>query len=139
MKIAVATDDKLTVSGHFGRSKYFAVFDVEGGVTKDRQVRPNRFTAHGRGLCRQGHHGRGGHDHDHGGILEALKDCEAALCGGMGWRAAADLSAHGIRPVAVDPGLPLEAAVSAYLAGQATAVPSCEKPEGLAHPPETAR
>ena len=58
-------------------------------------VRDNTFTAHARGECQEGVEHN--HHHGHGAIVEALKDCEAVLCYGMGWRAAEDLKQNGIQ------------------------------------------
>lgn len=123
MKIAVAISDGGALSSHFGRSTGFVVFDVEGDKIVGRQERVNTFTAHATGQCDgAGHH----HDdsHGHGDIVNALSDCSVVLCGGMGRRAAEDLSAHGIRPFVVEGPQTVEDAVSAYLAGHLKAAGS---------------
>jgi predicted Fe-Mo cluster-binding NifX family protein len=92
MKLAVPTQDGTSISQHFGRSKSFFVFEVDDGKIAGRSVRDNTFTAHAKGECREGEH----HGHGHGDIVEALKDCEAVLCYGMGWRAAEALQEGGV-------------------------------------------
>ena len=128
MKLAVATDDGVSVSTHFGRSRYFLVLDMDGTAIKSREQRTNTHTAHAQGNCHGG--GRHDHGHSHAAIVEALKDCSAVLCAGMGWRAASDLTAHGIQPFVVESGSSAEQAVSAYLAGKAAPGPFCSKTTG---------
>jgi predicted Fe-Mo cluster-binding NifX family protein len=116
MKIAVATSNGGAVSAHFGRSTGFVVFNVEGNKIVDKEERTNTFTAHAQGQCDSAgdHHGD---SHGHGDIVNALSDCSILLCGGMGRRAAEDLSANGIRPFVIEGPLTAEDAVSAYLSG----------------------
>ena len=114
MKIAVASADGVSVSQHFGRSQCFIVFDVADGMVTSHEVRDNTYTAHAKGECKGGEHH---HDqpHSHADIVAALHDCQVVLCGGMGWRAAEDLQANGIRPIMVDPTLTPKQAVQDFL------------------------
>ena len=114
MKIAVASDDGSTIARHFGRSACFIIFEIEDGKAKGREVRTNTFTAHARGECTGDHLA---HAHGHATILEALHDCQAVLCHGMGWRAAEDLKARGIQPLILPGELLPEQALEAYLRG----------------------
>jgi len=91
MKIAIASLDGTTISPHFGRSQCFIIFDVQDEKVTGKEVRQNTFTAHAQGNC-QGEHEHD-HQHSHSAIVEALRDCDAVLCYGMGWRAAQDLAA----------------------------------------------
>jgi predicted Fe-Mo cluster-binding NifX family protein len=118
MKIAVASADGVSLSSHFGRSRCFIVFTVENGKITGQEVRDNTHTAHAQGQCRDGADHRHDQPHSHAAVVEALRDCQALLCGGMGWRAAEDLNANGIRPVVVgDTRLSPEQAVRALLDG----------------------
>ena len=114
MKIAVASADGTSISRHFGQSACFIVFDVENGEVKRREVRDNIYTAHAQGDC----DGREHHDHhSHSAVVEALQDCEALLCLGMGWRAAEDLAAKGIKACILPQECAPEAAVLLYAKG----------------------
>ncbi len=115
MKIAVASEDGLSISRHFGRSRCFMVFDVQGADFTGPAVRDNTFTAHAQGECREGE--PHAHHHGHGAIVEALRDCEAVLCYGMGWRAAEELKQNGIQALVVRGDLSPEQAVREFLAG----------------------
>jgi predicted Fe-Mo cluster-binding NifX family protein len=109
MKIAVATMDGETVSQHFGQSRGFIVFDVEGGTILGRALRTPADTPHNEGVC----HG----EHSHGGALGMLAGCEVLICGGMGGGAAAALQNAGIQAVLL-PGVPdAEQAVKNFLSG----------------------
>jgi len=115
MKIAVATEDGKSISRHFGRTRSFLVFEVVDQQIIDRAVRENSHTAYARGECHE--ETQHNHHHGHGEIVAALRDCEAVLCLGMGWRAAADLTQNGIRPFVLAGEMSPEEAVRAYLAG----------------------
>jgi predicted Fe-Mo cluster-binding NifX family protein len=117
MKIAVASSDGTQISPHFGRSSYFLVFDIEDGKIVGKQVRGNTFTAHARGEC----HGEGEHEHQHkshDSIVEALRDCGAVLCYGMGWRAAEALGQAGVQSYVLGERCTPEGAVALFLEGK---------------------
>lgn len=116
MKVAVASSDGTSVSRHFGQSACFIVFDVEEGKIKGREVRDNNYTAHAQGDC-HGHEEADQH-HSHSAVIEALHDCKAILCLGMGWRAAQDLAAHGIKPHVLPSECTPESAVSLFMEGR---------------------
>ena len=116
MKIAVATVDGVSISHHFGRSQCFIVFDVNGDEVGDSTVRPNTYTAHAKGEC-DGEHGHHDQPHSHSSIVAALKDCEAVLCYGMGWRAAEDLNNNGIKPFVIEGEVTPLDAVQQFVAG----------------------
>lgn len=117
MRIAVASEDGVSISYHFGRSRCFLVFEVEDKKIVGQSLRDNTFTAHARGECREGAAHAHPH-HGHGPIVAALADCEVVLCHGMGWRAAEDLKQKGIQAFVVQGEMSPEAAVNAYLAGE---------------------
>ncbi|TWT76338.1 Dinitrogenase iron-molybdenum cofactor [Planctomycetes bacterium CA13] len=103
MKIAVASNDGVSISRHFGRSKWFIVFDIQNETIGNETLRANNETAHAKGEC-EGHHDHehGHHEHGHHDIAIALADCTAVLCGGMGWRAADALRRAGTEPFVID-------------------------------------
>jgi predicted Fe-Mo cluster-binding NifX family protein len=118
VKIAVASTDGVSMSPHFGRSRCFVVFTVEDGKIDGQEVRDNTYTPHAQGQCQDGaeHH----HDqpHSHADIVDALRDCQVILCGGMGWRAAQELQAAGIRPLALGVAGSAIEAVEDFLSGK---------------------
>lgn len=117
MKVAVASEDGSSISHHFGRSQCFLVFEIENDQVVGQTLRENRFTAHALGECHGGHEGQEHPHHGHGAIVEALRDCAAVLCYGMGWRAAEALKQSGIKPLVVPGEMSPADAVKAYLGG----------------------
>jgi predicted Fe-Mo cluster-binding NifX family protein len=106
VKIAIATEDGHTVSMHFGRAAEYAVLTVEGGAVVARELRP-KFNPHGTSAAGHevtGHvHGTGpAADARHDQMAVPIADCEAVICGGMGWGAYERMAANGIRPIVTD-------------------------------------
>jgi predicted Fe-Mo cluster-binding NifX family protein len=101
MRIAIASDDGVQISAHFGRTLGFALYDLEDGKINKQEYRPNTFTGHAHGAGHgQGHeHGQHGHgpqmQHSHGPILDALGDCHVVIANGMGRRIYVDLENAG--------------------------------------------
>ncbi len=114
MKIAVITDDQQTISQHFGRAAYYAIFTVEGGQIVERKIVPK--PAHHHPNHHDPHHGGGHHDHDHGSMIDPIANCQVILVRGMGTGAYNALTARGIQPIITDI-REIDQAVSAYLAG----------------------
>ena len=123
MKIAVATIDGVSLSQHFGQSKGFVVFDVDGSTVQNREFRTNDKTPHNQGICNhegQNQQGMQGH----ASIFELLKDCDVVLCGGMGAGAAQSMTANGIKPVTLAGAYSADDAVKTYISGNAPIVTS---------------
>jgi len=122
MRIAVATEDGVSVSQHFGRSAGFVVFDANDGQISEGEFRTNRHTPHAQGICGIDHHTSGhahGHSgHSHAGIVDLLQDCQVVLCGGMGAGAAQSLTARGIRPIVTSGVDSARDAVAQYVRGE---------------------
>jgi predicted Fe-Mo cluster-binding NifX family protein len=123
MKIAAITDDGKTISQHFGRAPYYVVVTVENGQITNRELRDKLGHAH---FANQPHdpedpdqpHGMGSASHNkHLMMSEAIADCEALLCGGMGMGAYQSMLARGIRPVVTDI-WDIDQAVTAYVEGK---------------------
>ena len=122
IKIAAITDDGKTISQHFGRAPYYLVATVENGQIAKREVRDKLGHAH---FANQPHpeeqpgqpHGMDAASHNkHLQMAEAIDDCEALLCRGMGMGAYESMKAVGIRPVVTDIEV-IDEAVMAYVAG----------------------
>jgi predicted Fe-Mo cluster-binding NifX family protein len=109
MKIALTTDDGKTISQHFGRALQYAVLTIEHREIVRREVR-----------AKLGHQHFANESHDHGHepgqphgfdpasqsrhaqMSEAIADCKALLCRGMGTGAYESVKARGIRPFVTD-------------------------------------
>jgi len=109
MKIAVITDDGKTISQHFGRANYYAVLTIEGGQIVQREMRDKLSHKHFANEPHE-HPEAAGQRHGfdpaaqsrHGQMAEAITDCEALLCRGMGTGAYESMKARGIRPIVTD-------------------------------------
>lgn len=123
MKIAAITDDGKTISQHFGRASYYTVATVEEGKIVNREMREKLGHTHFHSEEHDhnepgGRHGYGpAADHRHGRMAEAITDCEAVLCRGMGMGAYENMKVRGIRPVVTDIS-DVDEAILAYANGQ---------------------
>lgn len=124
MKIAFITDDGEQISRHFGRAAYYLVIEVEDGKVVSREMREK--LGH-RNFAAQGEHDE--HEHDHGqghsgmeshgkhvSMAEAIKDCEALICGGMGMGAYQSMEQLGITPIVTEKS-DIKETLQAYLDG----------------------
>ena len=118
MKIAVATNNQKTVTGHIGRCKGFNIYETEGNSIKNIEFRENTFTHHRQGLHHEGHH-HGGHGHGHGHerLLNGIGDCKYLIFQSGGWRIIEDLKANNIQPILTDEKIADEA-VQKFLNGE---------------------
>jgi predicted Fe-Mo cluster-binding NifX family protein len=119
-KVAAITDDGATISQHFGRAQYYLVATIENGQIVKRDLRNKLGHAH---FVNQPHteeqpgqpHGMDAASHNkHLQMAEAIADCEALLCRGMGMGAYESMKARGIRPVVTDIAV-IDEAVVAYI------------------------
>jgi predicted Fe-Mo cluster-binding NifX family protein len=123
MKIAVITDDGKTISQHFGRAPYYMVLTIEDGKITNREQRDklghNQFSSQ----PHEEHNHGVGHGNDpathskHASMAEAIADCEALLCGGMGMGAYESMRQLNIKPVVTDLS-DIDTAAQAYIDGK---------------------
>jgi predicted Fe-Mo cluster-binding NifX family protein len=122
MKIAAITDDGITISQHFGRAPHYVVVTIEDGRVVAREMREklghDQFAAEPHPEVPGQPHGTGPDAHDrHLRMSQAIADCEALLCRGMGYGAYQSMQARGIRPVVTDIES-IDEAVTAYAEGR---------------------
>ena len=123
MKIAIITDDEKTISQHFGRAIYYAVLTIENGQIVQREMRKKLSHKH---VANESHEHTSESDQRHGfdpasqslhgQMSQAITDCEALICGGMGAGAYESIREHGIRPIITDIE-DIETAALAYASG----------------------
>lgn len=113
MKIVVATDDFIHVSGHVGRCAGFLQFEINNGEIVSRIEIENNFTNHSQNKHGDHEHenGHDHHGHSHASLAEALKENDVLISKGMGKRLIDDLTAQGIKTVITDELLCDEAAL----------------------------
>ena len=122
MKIAVVSEDGVSISQHFGRAPYFVVLTVEGDRIVDSETRPkaghHTFAAQGHPRLAPGErHGYdAGSQAKHRSMAETIADCNVLIAGGMGQGAYKSLKGYGIRPIITDVS-DIREAVLRYLEG----------------------
>ncbi|HOE35238.1 MAG: dinitrogenase iron-molybdenum cofactor biosynthesis protein [Chloroflexi bacterium] len=124
MKIAFITEDGKSISQHFGRAPYYLVVTLENGTEVNRELRPKlghqQFHQAG-----EHHEHAGGQEHGqdeashqkHASMAEAIQDCTAIVCGGMGYGAYESMRRLNIQPIVTDL-RNIEEALSAFAAGK---------------------
>ena len=123
MKIAVASDDGVTVNQHFGRAPYYVVATVESGkvVAKEKRAKAGHHTFAG---VRDDEHidgqGRRGYSKSsaskHSAMAESISDCDVLICGGMGWGAYESMGKSNINTIVTDI-MYIDDTIASYLAG----------------------
>ena len=119
MKIALPTNDGINIFGHFGRCRQFLIFEALNGHARLIETRINPG-------CHE--HGSGSGDgvaehHSHAGFVDALRDCETVLCGGIGAGAIEALKAGGITVVRVEAAGSAEQIVTDFQSGAVRLAP----------------
>jgi len=115
MKIAIATNDQVRITGHIGRCKSFMVYEIDGEKIVNKELRENLFTNH---RMSHHHHGEGsGHGHSHSHLIEGLKDCQYLISTGGGWRVVEDLKEYNITTLFTDIEL-IEDGVGKFIKGE---------------------
>jgi predicted Fe-Mo cluster-binding NifX family protein len=108
VKIAVVSDDGVTISQHFGRAEVYVVLTIEDGQIVAEETRPklghSAFVGQSHAdLDAQGRHGYGaGAQSRHQQMADSIGDCQALIAGGMGWGAQESLRQRGIEVVVTD-------------------------------------
>lgn len=122
MKIALITDDGQTISQHFGRAPYYLVVTIEDGQVVEREMRDKLGHSHFANQEHGEHTANERHGFDqaaqnrHVSMAQAIADCEAIICGGMGAGAYESMRQLNIRPVVTDL-RNINEAIQAYLSG----------------------
>lgn len=121
IKVAVVSDDGETVSQHFGRARYFAIFEIDDGKITGKEIRNkaghHTFAESGH-LDSLGRHGYEPHSQDkHATIAQSIEDCSVLIAGGMGYGAYEFFKSMGINVIATDVA-DAEDAVKKYLRGE---------------------
>jgi predicted Fe-Mo cluster-binding NifX family protein len=132
-KVAVVTDDGKTISPHFGRARYFLVYELDGeGKIASKETRPKPSHNHHQeaievrrssnfGADPAGEDGR----HEEGAASDALlhdtmlsgvRDCEALIGRGMGAGMFGSIRELGIKPFVTSIAA-ADDAVQAYIKG----------------------
>jgi predicted Fe-Mo cluster-binding NifX family protein len=124
MKVAVVSDNGVTISRHFGRAGGYLVFTIEESKIVGREWREKT----GHQQFSHEDHDHQHHTHEHGQgmdsrsvskhtqMIEPIRDCEAVVARGMGTGAYLAMEQAKIRPLITDIA-DAEEAVCAYIDG----------------------
>ncbi|MGA9049480.1 MAG: DUF134 domain-containing protein [Dehalococcoidia bacterium] len=108
MKIAVITDDEVTISQHFGRASWYVVYTVEDGKITGKEKRPKMGHSHfaaadGPHSTHEAKHGfDAASQQKHASMAEAIKDSQVLIAGGMGMGAYESMKSYKIEPIVTD-------------------------------------
>jgi predicted Fe-Mo cluster-binding NifX family protein len=103
MKIAVASDDGIMLTGHVGRCEMFIVFEVLKKEIINLEKRINSFTMHKIDNHQHEHHNHEHHETGrHTGIINGLKDCNYLICSSCGPGLVDDFIKNGIQIILTD-------------------------------------
>lgn len=122
MKVAVITDDGVTVSQHFGRAPYYVVATIVDGKVESKQTRDKtgHHTFAGGNEDHEDAQGRHGYGHSaerkHASMAEAIRDCNVLISGGMGWGAYESMRSYNIETIVTNEES-IDKAIELYLAG----------------------
>jgi predicted Fe-Mo cluster-binding NifX family protein len=123
MKIAVISEDGITVSQHFGRAPYYVVVTAEDGEVINKETREKAGHSsfahqHQEHAANEERHGFGaGAQSRHAAMAEAIADCNVLIAGGMGWGAYENMTSRGIKTIVTDI-KNINEAVKLYLEGK---------------------
>lgn len=123
MKIAVISEDRITVSQHFGRAPFYVVVTVEDGKIVNKEIRDkaghHTFSASGHPETAPGErHGYdAGAQSRHATMAQTIDDCKVLITGGMGWGAYESLKSHNIEAIVTDIEN-IDEAIKLYLQGK---------------------
>jgi predicted Fe-Mo cluster-binding NifX family protein len=121
MKIAIITEDGKTISQHFGRAPYYQVVTIEENKVVASEMREkmghNQFSAEGHEEHHHEQHGLDDASHNkHSQMANAISDCQAVICGGMGMGAYESMHRLNIQPIVTDLQT-IDQAVQSFIAG----------------------
>ena len=103
MKVAIASDDKTSISHHFGRASGFVVFEIAEGKVVSEEYRENKGKSSGEcGSC------------DHATMIKNIKDCGVVISYGMGQRIYQDLLDSSIKAFVTEERT-VKSAISKYM------------------------
>ena len=108
MRLAIPSDDGVTIAQHTGRARGFVVYEISGDACRRLAFRngsvpigsaPAQACGQGTGDCAHSTSGAAGHHshQSHGSILELIGDCEVMVACGAGPRLVNDLARKGVR------------------------------------------
>lgn len=97
-KVAFATNDGVNIFSHFGRAKYFEVFEIEDKKVLSK-VRRDKPDFHSAAHHHHSHQNQQEHQQRHNIILSLVEDCNFVVAGGIGYGIYDFLVSKGKQPI----------------------------------------
>jgi predicted Fe-Mo cluster-binding NifX family protein len=120
MKIAIVSDDEVTISQHFGRAGKYMVYLIKQGQLQPAEILPKQNQCHSRQRrCHDKDQSRGmgtGSREKHARMFADIIDCDVVVSRGMGRGAYLGLMELDIQPIITDI-MQIDEAVHAILDG----------------------
>ena len=91
MKIAIPTNDRVSITKRTGRTKEFAVYEIANGAVINTQYHTNPHTHEDH------NHDHGEHTHSHAEITDLLSDCDLMVVQMVGNHMKRDLDAGALK------------------------------------------
>jgi predicted Fe-Mo cluster-binding NifX family protein len=123
MKIAAITEDRATISQHFGRAPLYAVATVENGKIVKKEIRDkaghHTFNAgeHADTAPGERHGYDAGAQSRHATMAQTIDDCQVLIAGGMGWGAYESFKNRNIETIVTDVES-IDEAIKLYIQGK---------------------
>ncbi|NIA26189.1 MAG: hypothetical protein GWP04_11560 [Gammaproteobacteria bacterium] len=127
MKLAIASNNGVTIQRHFGRTRQYVVVTIEDGRGITREIRTTDSEQRRPDIA----HDTPGHNHHHQrhkALLSPISDCDVLIAGGMGIPMVQTAEASGMDLILTTERL-VDDIVSAYIGG------TLEHHPDLAHEP----
>lgn len=97
-KVAFATNDGVNILSHFGRARYFEVFEIEDKKVLARERR-DKHDFHSAEHHDHSHQDQQEHYQKHNKIISLIEDCDFVVAGGMGYGIYDFLVSRGKQPI----------------------------------------
>jgi len=104
MKVAIPTNNKETISAHFGRTKGFLIVDIENGNIVNEEYIPNTITGHVQHPHDTEHSQPHSHEHNHSidtheQVAQRFANIDVVIAGGMGYGMKSRFESANIRTI----------------------------------------
>jgi len=118
MKIAIPSDDGRNISSHFGRCRYFIIYEIEDNRVKSRKVKENVCCPHRSNICPKtvSIQTKEFIETIQNQVVSEIVDCRVMIGRYMNENAVDNLKSHNVKVVLVEE-KEAEAAIEKYLMG----------------------
>lgn len=118
VKIAIPSDDGRNISPHFGRCRYFIIYEIEGNKVNSKTVRDNLCCPHRANICPKTVSVQTSEfiETIRNEVVSEIRNCQVLIGRYMNQSAIHNLSSHNIKVILVDE-KDADVAIDKYLLG----------------------